>query len=447
MDTILVVEDTESLREVLCAVLTCEGYEVTGSKSAEEAVEVLRQREFSLVICDLKLPGKTGLDFLREAKSLCPRLPFVVMTAYGTVDIAVQAMKDGATDFITKPFDPAMLCNLISQVMIHKRIVERDSSRAIRRPRQFITQNAATDEMLQQARKVAPLTSTVLLLGESGTGKELIARYIHDHSRRADKPFVAVNCASLPLELLESEFFGHEAGAFTGATEERAGLFEIADTGTIFLDEIGNMPSSLQVKLLRTLQEGEIKKLGSSHIKKVDVRVISATNCNLNDAMKIGSFREDLFYRLGVMILEIPPLRDRREDIELLLNYFSKLFAAEFERPAPTFTPEAMRKLRDYSWPGNVRELENIIERALVFSEGSITPDKLPLQQVESEVDDTVRPLLAIASAAQKEAEVCAILRVLAETRWNKSRAAKKLGISYKTLLNKVKEYELKPTN
>ena len=444
MERILVVEDTDSLRDVLVAVLACEGYEVQGAATAEEGLALLTATDFALVISDLKLPGISGIEFLTKSRELKAGIPVLVMTAYGTIDIAVEAMKLGAVDFITKPFDPGMLVRLIEQVMEHRRIVDRTTTLSPRRPRQFVTQNKLAEQVLEHARKVAPLTSPVLILGESGTGKELIARYIHDHSRRADQPFIAVNCSSMPSDLLESEFFGHEAGAFTGATAERPGLFEIANHGTIFLDEIGTMPAALQVKLLRTLQESEIKRLGSSKISKIDVRVISATNANLELEIKNQRFREDLFYRLGVMILEIPALRERHEDIPLLVNYFVKFLSAELKRSVPVVTRDAMTLLEAYSWPGNVRELENTLERAMIFYEGPITADTLELRpSAGEEAIDAVRSLTQLSNGAAKKAEVEAISRVLAETRGNKSKAARILGISYKTLLNKVKEYEL----
>ena len=441
METILVVEDTESLRDVLCTVLRCEGYDVTGVPSAEAGLELFKHQDFTLVLSDLKLPNKSGLDFLKESKVLNNCVPVVVMTAYGSIDVAVQAMKLGATDFITKPFDPAMLCNLIQQVVKHRRIVDRSTKK---NRRKLITQCPNMEAVIEQARKLAPLSTPVLLLGESGSGKELIARFIHDHSPRSLQEFVAVNCASMPSELLESEFFGHEAGSFTGATQRRFGLFEVADKGTIFLDEIGNMPQELQIKLLRTLQESEVKRVGSNVVTKVDTRVISATNCNIEEAVRTGQFRGDLFYRLGVVVLEIPPLRERQSDIPLLANYFLKSLSSDLNSEARSLTPEALELLKAHSWPGNVRELENAIERAVIFAEGPITPDYFQLGSDSSagyEKDN--RTLPEIAAIALKEAEIQAILNILSQTKGNKSKAAKILGVSYKTLLNKIKEYRL----
>lgn len=441
MEKILIVEDTESLREVLCTVLSCEGYEVTGVPSAEEGLKVFAKEEFTLVLSDLKLPDKSGLEFLKESKVLDNNVPVIMMTAYGNIDIAVQAMKLGATDFITKPFDPAMLCSLIEQVAKHRRITDRGMRK---RQRKLLTQSPLMEQALLQAQKVAPLSTSVLILGESGTGKELIARLIHDRSPRAQEDFVAVNCASMPGELLESEFFGHEAGAFTGATGQRLGLFEVANRGTIFLDEIGNMPFELQVKLLRTLQESEIKRVGSTEIHKIDTRVISATNCDIEAEVRSGRFRDDLYYRLGVMVIEVPPLRERQGDIALLANYFVKSFAAELNTDPKPLTPEALRYLESYHWPGNVRELENVLERAMIFcEEGPITPEYFELSASPEDGDAEMKSLPEIAAIALRQAEIEAILKILQETGGNKSQAAKKLGVSYKTLLNKIKEYEL----
>ena len=443
MDSILVIEDTQSLREVLCTVLNCEGYHVTGVGSAEEGLEKLKTDSFTMVLSDLKLPGMSGLEFLKAAKTEQTTLPIIVMTAYGNIDIAVQAMKHGATDFITKPFDPAMLCNLLSQVAQHRRIIDRNLSNPAGRKRKFITQDPSAQLILHQARKVAPLKSPVLILGESGTGKELIARLIHENSPRAEMPFVAVNGGSVPNEMLESEFFGHEEGSFTGATEKRIGLFSIADKGTIFLDEIGNMSTALQMKLLRVLQESEIRPLGSNKTQKIDVRVISATNVNLNESLKNKDFREDLYYRLGVVILEIPPLRERKDDIELLANFFIKSLSNELGREALPLTKDAISILCAYDWPGNVRELENVIEQSLVFASDKIGPECFEFGQVNTEAVDEINTLTCIASEAAKKAEIEAIRKIMAQTKGNKTKAAKALGVSYKTLLNKVKEYDL----
>lgn len=446
MDSILLVEDNDSLREVLAKVLAGSGYQVGTVGSAEEALGCIKDGSFSMVLCDLKLPGMNGLELLKEAKELDRRLPIVVMTAYGNIDIAVEAMKCGAKDFITKPFDPKTLCDLISQIITHERIVDRTLGDLSRHNRNFITENEKMLELLHHARKVAPLSSAVMILGESGTGKELIARYIHAQSVRPDRPFVAINCASLPHELLESEFFGYEAGAFTGATERRIGLFEVADGGSIFLDEIGDMPLSLQTKLLRCLQEAEIRRVGSTKVHKVDVRVISATHNNLEDDIRKGSFREDLYYRLGVVILEIPPLRERAEDIPLLSRYFVKHISQELGRDTPSLSRAALKRLCKYSWPGNVRELENVIERALVFSDDKqLGAECFDLNDNEGDLQSQWHEpsLSESVQEAVRRTESDIIQRALSATRGNKLKAARLLRVSYKTLLNKVKDYSL----
>ncbi|MFN8391920.1 MAG: sigma-54 dependent transcriptional regulator [Bdellovibrionota bacterium] len=445
MESILVVEDTDSLRDVLCTVLSAEGYKVAGAATAEEGLGIFKTDQFSLVLSDLKLPNKSGLDFLKESRVINNSVPVVVMTAYGDIDIAVTAMKLGATDFITKPFDPSTLCTVIGQIIEHRRVVDRNLLGVRKRSqRRLVTQSPQFEAVLKQAAKVAPLTTPVLVLGESGTGKDLIARYIHENSSCAANPFVAVNCASTPGELLESEFFGHEAGSFTGATERRLGLFEVAHNGTIFLDEIGNMPMELQVKLLRVLQESEIKRIGSNSVQKVNTRVISATNCDIENEIKRGNFRSDLYYRLSVVVLEVPPLRERTGDISLLANYFVKCFAADMNMPTPQLSPQAIRMLENYSWPGNVRELENVIERAMIFSDGELNADSFQLgAAAPMPAGNEEQNLPDIAAIAVREAEIAAILRVMSQTSGNKSKAAKILGVSYKTLLNKFKEYQL----
>ncbi len=441
MESILIVEDTDSLREVLSTVLAAEGYKVTSAASAEEGLSLFEDEDFTLVLSDLKLPNRSGLEFLEESRRIDNSVPVVVMTAYGNIEIAVKAMKLGACDFITKPFDPEMLCSVIAQVAQHRRIIDRNWSKSKRR---IITQNKKMEEVLSQARKVAALNTPVMILGESGTGKELIARYIHEQSPRQAEKFVAVNCGSMPEELLESEFFGHEPGAFTGAKEQRLGLFEVASDGSIFLDEIGNMPWQLQVKLLRTLQESEVKRLGSNAIRKVNTRVVSATNCDLEQEIKSGNFRDDLYYRLGVFILEVPPLRERPEDIELLARYFIDCYSSISEQEA-SISNDAIELLRQQRWPGNVRQLENALERALIFSDGALTSDSFDLSAGNELGDDDIanKSLPELASAALRTAEISAISQTLQQTRGNKSKAAKLLGVSYKTLLNKIKDYEI----
>lgn len=445
MKSILIVEDSDSLRSVLKTVLENEGYEVVACPNAEEALQALRSKTFSCILADFKLPGKNGLDFLREAREIVKSVPFLIMTAYGSIDIAIQAMKSGANDFVTKPFEPQTLVSIIAEMIEHKRIIDRSLGVRGRRERSFITQDPVTEKLLYQARKVAHVDSSVLILGESGTGKELVARYIHEHSSRSDKPFVAVNCAALPSELLESEFFGYEAGAFTGATQTRIGVLELASEGTIFLDEVGDMPLSLQVKLLRALQEGEIKRIGSNKTLKVHPRVIAASNHNMEEAIKEGYIREDFYYRLAVVSFTVPPLRERKADIKVLTNYFVDYFCNVNGKKPLTLDADSWRLLENYSWPGNTRELENVIERACIMAEDQIKLENLGLNLGSSldSLSDSSASLTEIASRAARKAEVDLITRILSQTLGNKTKAAQLLGVSYKTLLNKVKEYNI----
>jgi DNA-binding NtrC family response regulator len=445
---ILVVEDNESLREVLTKILTTQGYETLSVDSAESGYDSIQQQPFDLVITDLKLPQMSGLELLRAAKERLPSLRILLMTAYGTLETAVEAMKLGAVDFISKPFEPEFLLNLVAGMVQSKKQKLRRRNHHL----EIISQSSKMEALLKQARKIAALDVPVLILGESGTGKELLARYLHDqrllagnYSRAGELTnpggeLVAVNCGSIPADLLESEFFGHEAGAFTGAVERHIGFFELANNGTIFLDEIGNMPLALQVKLLRTLQESEIRRVGGTRTIKLSARVVSATNADLSVLMKERKFREDLYYRLSVMTLEIPPLRDRKEDIPLLARYIIRNFS-ETATVQRTISKDALSYLQEYDWPGNIRELENVLERALVFSASEITKADL-----EVSLGPKLKPqqsLIALGAVASKNAEVGAILQALQETKWNKLKAAKILGVSYKTLLNKIKDYNL----
>jgi DNA-binding NtrC family response regulator len=444
MTKVLVVEDADSLREVLCSVLESEGFEVVACASGEEALPVLKTRSFDCILSDYKLPTLSGIDLLREARKLYPAVPFVIMTAYGSIQLAVEAMKQGATDFISKPFEPQSLCDLLTQVIKHRRIIDRSAGIRSRRERRFLTQDKAVERMLAQAKKVAAVDTSALILGESGTGKELLARYIHEHSPRRDQPFVAINCAATPETLLESEFFGHEAGAFTGATQTRPGLFEIASNGTIFLDEVGDMPLALQVKLLRALQEREIKRVGGTKTIKINPRILAATNKNVEQAMQNGSLREDFYYRLAVITFTIPSLRERKDDIALLADNYLEYFGKASGR-TPKLSDAAKKVVLNYPWPGNARELENVIERASVLAEEEIKPEhlgiSLPLDFAS--ISEARETLTQVAQRAAQEAEIKLIAQALKHTQGNKTQAAHMLGVSYKTLLNKVKEYNL----
>lgn len=443
MDTILVVEDNTPLRQALSSVIEREGYRVFSVASAEEALETITAEEVTCVLADFKLGGMTGIDLVRRVRVDHPQLPFLIMTAYGSVDIAVEAMKSGASDFISKPFEPTHLIPILKEVIEHNRIVNRTITLKKRALQGVFTTTPAVEKILAQARQVARVDSPVLLLGESGTGKEVCARYIHEHSPRHDKPFIALNCGAIPSELLESEFFGHEHGAFTGATQSRIGVLEMASEGTVFLDEVGEMSPLLQVKLLRALQEHEIRRVGGNRQIRVFPRIIAATNRSMDDAIESGAMREDFYFRIAVVTLSMPPLRERREDIRPMAERLLKHFALLLGKESLTFDPLSLDILGGYAWPGNIRELENVIERAVLMADGTIKPDDLGirLHLDLGALDEATKTLPEITAAATRRAEIDAIERALASTGGNKSRAAELLGISYKTLLNKVREY------
>ncbi|MCB9029437.1 MAG: sigma-54-dependent Fis family transcriptional regulator [Deltaproteobacteria bacterium] len=445
MEKILVVEDSDSLRDVLKSVLEAQGYEVDSCPNGEEAANSLIENSYSLILSDYKLPGMSGMEFLGRARDNSPTVPIVMMTAFGSVDVAVEAMKSGANDFIAKPFEPEDLCSLVKDMVEHKRVMDRSLGRKTRRGHKLISANQKMQSILEQAKKAAGFETPILILGESGVGKELVARFIHEHSARKDEQFVSINCAAIPSELLESEFFGHEHGAFTGSTQSRPGLFEVAKKGTIFLDEVGDMPASLQVKLLRALQEGEIRRVGGNKCIKVNPRIIAATNKNLEDKISNGTFREDFYYRLAVLTLTIPALRQRKEDLMALINYFLEYFSANACKPAPKIDKEAWNLIERYPWPGNIRELENVIERAVILSNDIIRPEHLGISlDLDFEaLDDIMVTLPEIAGRAARKAEIDLIMKILQRTGGNKSRASEILGVSYKTLLNKIKEYEI----
>lgn len=443
--SLLIVEDADTLRDVLSHVLEAEGFETVAVASAEEALEVFPTRKFDCVLSDFRLPEKDGVQLLREIREHDKEVPYLIMTAFGTIDIAVEAMRLGANDFVTKPFEPVDLKEKIEQVISHRQILNRSLGKETRRGRKFNTQDESTKQMLVQAKKAARVDTTVLLLGESGSGKELIARYVHEHSLRNDKPFVAVNCAAMPAELLESEFFGHEAGAFTGATQTRVGVLEVASEGTIFLDEVGDMPAQLQVKLLRALQEREIKRVGGTKTIKINPRIVAATNIAIEEALESGKLREDFYYRLAVISLRVPPLRERPDDVLPLANYFMEYFSSLSGKEGIKLSPEAQAILTQYPWPGNVRELENVLERATLLADEVIVPEHLgiSLKLDYGALHDAACTLPEIAAQASKKAEIEVIGKALKQTRGNKSQAAKILGVSYKTLLNKIRDYGL----
>jgi len=430
--------------------LELEGYEVVTAADGAEGIKILKEDRVGLVLTDLRLPKKNGLEVLKASKDENPLIPVIVMTAYGSVETAVDAMKAGAFDFITKPLDTDYLLLLMQRALKNQRLLTEnillkdELAHQVGTPN-IIGKSPAMVILAKSIQKVSSTKTTVLLLGESGTGKELFARAIHELSPRKDEPFVAINCAAIPKDLLESELFGYEKGAFTGAGERKQGKLGLADKGTVFLDEIGEMDLALQSKVLRTLQEGEIERVGGTSSIKVDIRIIAASNRDLEKAVADNSFREDLFYRLSVFPVTVPPLRERSEDIPVLAEHFISRYSAEMNIPHKQVSPESMNVLMKYSWKGNVRELENVIERALILCEGdTIQPQHFGLTpSSEASLGDISLEgtLDEAAKAALKIVESKRIKKALEETHGNKTRAAEILKVSYKTLLTKIKDY------
>jgi two-component system, NtrC family, response regulator AtoC len=456
MQTVLLVEDKESMARMLKETLESEGYRAIIARDGIEGIRLLKENHVDLVLSDLKLPKKDGIEVLKASKTENSLAPVIMMTAFGTVETAVTAMKEGAFDFITKPFDTDHLLILIKRALETQKLraenmlLKEELSLKYRAPT-IIGKSRGILEVAQKIQKVAPGKTTVLLLGESGTGKELFARAIHNLSPRNSDPFVPINCAAIPRELLESDLFGHEKGAFTGADTRKMGKFELAQKGTIFLDEIAEMDLPLQAKLLRVLQEGEIERLGGVGTVKIDVRVVAASNKDVEKAVEEGFFREDLFYRLNGFPILIPPLRERKDDIPLLVDYFISKYRVELASGVKGIADKALELLIDYLWKGNVRELENCIERAIILCDGdTITAEHLSLRrQLSFESSLKNLPMDGALEDAAKEAmriaETERILRALKETKGNKSRAAELLRVSYKTLLTKIKDYGIEP--
>jgi len=451
MLTILIAEDHDGMADMLVSAVTAHGYEVIRARDGREALQRLRERKIDLVVTDLKLPYKSGLDVLQAAKDQNSLLPVILMTAHGTIETAVKAVRNGAHDFLTKPFEPDHLLLLIQRALEKQRLIAenlllKEEAAQLGLPR-IIGKHPRVLAVVDQITKVAPSRTTVLLLGESGTGKELFARALHGLSPRRDGAFVAINCAAIPKELLESELFGHERGAFTGATDRRIGKFELADHGTIFLDEIGDLDLGLQSKLLRVLEGEEFCRVGGTVRVKIDVRVVAATNKDLRAAIAQQMFREDLFYRLSVLPITIPPLRDRREDIPALVDYFLSHYCRELKRPLKALSEGARQVMVNHLWTGNIRELQNCIERAVILTDGEvIDEDHLGIRQQElGEIQAREIPLEGslheVSEAATRMAETRMIRKILKQTGGNKSRASQILGVSYKTLLTKIKEY------
>jgi DNA-binding NtrC family response regulator len=454
MSDILLVEDKESLRRVLRLTLEHAGYSVTEAADAREALNEIGRVPHKIVLTDLRMPNGSGLDVLRAARAADGNVPVIVMTAYGSIDEAVQAMKDGAHDFLQKPVDSNHLLLLVERALEELRLrtenilLREEWSKRYGFPR-IIGESDAIKRVVAETQRVAQTEATVLLLGESGTGKELFARAVHHLSNRRDKPFVAINCAAIPETLIENELFGHERGAFTGAGDRRLGKFELASGGTVFLDEIGELPLAVQGKLLRVIEEKSVDRIGGSGPVPVDVRVVAATNKDLRRAVESGEFRGDLFFRLAVFPIEIPPLRERGDDVVMLAREFAAQLGKEMRGREATISDDGIAALRNHRWAGNVRELENAIERACILADDvELEPRDLGFgtEDARSPADfgfNTTGTLGEAAARAVQLVERRKIAEALAAHDGNKSRAAEALGVSYKTLLTKIKEYAL----
>jgi two-component system response regulator AtoC len=447
--TVLVIDDEPNMRHMLTAVLKKAGYAVTGAADGLDALSILETRGFDLILCDVRMPRMDGLSFLKQITARGLNTTTIVMSAYGTIDTAVEAMKLGAVDYISKPFKPDEILVKLAQCEEKDRLQEenlrlREAVQETYSFQNMVAKSPAMAAIFETIRKIADYKTTVLITGESGTGKELIARAIHYNGARKDKPMVAVNCGGLPENLLESELFGYAKGAFTDAVKDKKGIFQEASGGTFFLDEIGELPLSLQVKLLRVLQDEMVRPLGGAEAAKVDVRIIAATAANLAEAVKEGTFRDDLFYRINVLHIEVPPLRDRKEDIPLLVHHFVEKFDKRLGKEITGIEPEALRALMACPWPGNVRQLENVIERTMVLTERS----HIHISELPDEIrghQAGIRPSWPSQETSLKAntmaLEKALIERALRQTDNNRTHAARLLGISHPTLLSKMKTY------
>jgi DNA-binding NtrC family response regulator len=456
MEPVLLVEDKAELRAMLRKALERAGYAVEEAPDGHSAIDKVRNRRYLLVLSDLKLPGNSGIDVLREARRVDPTLPFIILTAYGSVEEAVTAMKEGAFDFIQKPVDLDHLKLLLEraarqQELLRENLLLREEYAARYGFPRIVGDHPAMKDASQMTQRVAATDSTVLLLGESGTGKELFARAVHHLSPRAQQPFVALNCAAIPEGLVENELFGHERGAYTGAGARKIGKLELAHRGTLFLDEIGELPLAIQSKLLRVLEERKFERVGGTQEIEVSVRIVTATNKDLRAAVAEKTFREDLYFRIAAVPITIPPLRDRGDDVLLLAEHFLDRFKREFRKPSLALTDDARERLRTYPWPGNVRELQNAIERAAILGNGpdidtaalrlpaaKPAPEELPDGMLEEQFL-WEGPLEEVSQRAVTHVERFKIQNALRESKWNKTRAAERLGVSYKTLLHKIR--------
>jgi two-component system response regulator HydG len=447
--TLLVADDDPGLRESLQRTLARAGHRVVLASDGRAALEQLKAGGVDLVLTDLKMPGLTGLELLRAAKEVAPDVDVILLTAFGTVEEAVSAMKDGAYDFLTKPFRGEQLLKLVAKALERRQLIQQNRALqkqldALRGKGQMIGASPAFRRTLTLVEQVADSSANVLIQGESGTGKELVARQIHELSGRRAGPFVAVNCAALPETLLESELFGYEKGAFTGAATRKEGRFELADGGTLFLDEVADLSLVTQPKILRVLQEGEFEHLGGTRTIRVDVRIVAATNADLAQRVREKRFREDLYYRLNVITVQVPPLRERRDDIRLLVQHFVRLYAAKNARRLEGLTEEALRRLEAYAWPGNVRELENVIERGVVLARSTLIdvadlPPEIGGGEAQGAVSQAIAALIGVPLAEIERRILEETLRV---TGGNKTRTAQLLGIDVRTVARKLERQE-----
>ncbi len=446
MFNVLIIEDKASFGEMLRSSLEDAGIPARLVKRGREALQVFKKEKIEIALVDLKLPDMDGIDLVRELKKSDTETKFIIMTAFGTIERAVEAMKLGVYDFLTKPFEVEQLINLLNKMIEEQRcfyenILLKDEAAKVHGFPEIIGKSAAIKKAAELLQKAAPTDTTVLLLGESGTGKELFARACHMLSPRKKNPFVDINCAAIPHELLENELFGSEKGAFTGAVARKLGKFELANKGTILLDEIGDLDLDLQAKILRVLQEKTFERLGGTYSIKVDIRIIAASNKNLLGLVKAGKFREDLYYRISVFPIKVPSLKERKEDIPLLVDHILKKL-----RSKNSVSPEAQTKLRNYNWPGNIRELENTIERAIIIARDVIKPEHILLPEAAKTDDsfESAKTLREAGSRGRERAEAIVIKRMLDETRGNKSEVARRLKVSYKTLLTRIQKYQKK---
>lgn len=453
---ILAVDDEESIREFLEIMLKKEGYDVTTAADGQQAIDILKKKSFDMVISDMQMPNVTGMELLKHVKDNYPDLVFMIITAFGTTESAVEAMKLGAYDYITKPFKIDEVRIVIGNALRSKNLEVENRTLKKEMQKEFSFQSLVGNSekmhhIYELIKRVSQTPTNVLITGESGTGKEMVAKAIHVNGPLKNKPFVTINCGAIPENLMESEMFGHKKGSFTGAIQDKVGLFEVADGGTLFLDEVGELPLTIQVKLLRAIQERVIRRVGATEDQKIEVRIIAATNRDLEDMIKQGMFREDLYYRLNVILIRVPPLRERADDITLLAKHFLQKYTSRFGKPVAGISDEAMKTLRKYDYPGNVRELENIIERTVALEAGStILPESLPpfvntpsgrklASSYEIEIGDEGIELEKIIGQMEKEL----LVKAIHKANGVKKKASKLLGITFRSMRYRCDKYGL----